>query len=290
MKTPNKKSQEGGPNWLVISFIIIAVAVFIYIFFFSQTIGKEKTTIVSEICKVDYLADHAVKNLDCPCEGLECKTKSEIDECNKQMADWCREQEAKKKIQKSGSSSSGGSAVTYEPETKSETAKTAAQTPYCTGNLVDPPFTKGCAPGETCKVRERIIPFLKKAYDLAKNEGRELQLLSGYRIESEQSSIWEKSRDSAKVCSPDNTGSFAQCPHVSGCAVDVGFVFNKNNLYEGYSENLLEMRDSNERNLLKKIMLEAGFKNYCPESWHFEYGTTGYAKAGSSDCYTQYWQ
>jgi D-alanyl-D-alanine dipeptidase len=158
----------------------------------------------------------------------------------------------------------------------------------CSPKLVDPPFRKGCASGESCKVSETIYPLLVKAKGIAEKSSRKFQLMSGHRTEAQQSSIWQRNPNPVMVCGPESSGSFAHCPHVSGCAVDIGFLFDENDVYKGYpSSDSTEMSDASERKKLEEIMVGAGFRRYCPESWHFEYNTKGYlaAVAGNSNCY-----
>lgn len=128
----------------------------------------------------------------------------------------------------------------------------------CSGSLKAVPAGMASSQcGEGCKVRESLLPRLQEAKQIAESKGLKLYVNSAWRSEAVQKSL--RQRKGNLACGPDKSGSYAKCPHVIGCAVDVSLSKQDNNLMES-------------------IMYEAGFIGYCKEAWHFEYGTRSWLK------------
>ena len=137
----------------------------------------------------------------------------------------------------------------------------------CSGSLVKTGYT-ACR-GGSCLLKESCIAPLRKAEQIAQSKGTNLYVYSAYRSEDHQRELWKKyKKDCKRVCCP-KAGSFAHCPHVTGCAVDLKLVGRN-------------MNDPANRALLESIMCEAGWVRYVNEYWHFEYGTDRWKRAGES--------
>ncbi len=153
--------------------------------------------------------------------------------------------------------------------------------------LVDFTGTEYCTRGRRCKLKEEAYNLFVSAFDIAKERGKELEFISGYRTLRQQEALWngETSERYAQlypdpnerkryVCDPREGGQ--GCPHLTGNAVDVTF--------RGKKASEMSRAEQQE---LHNIMAEAGWVRYgdvnnpnVGEPWHFECcGTNRYARA-----------
>ena len=149
--------------------------------------------------------------------------------------------------------------------------------------LVDFTSTSYCPRGRKCILKEEAYQLFVIAYDIAKDRGKELEFVSGYRTLQQQIDLWEGNTseryaqrypDPAErrkwVCDPSGGG--ISCPHLTGFAVDVTF--------KGKTVSQMSRQEQQE---LHEIMTQARTANQVRwirygdeedpskgESWHFE--------------------
>lgn len=125
--------------------------------------------------------------------------------------------------------------------------------------------------GRTIKLHRLAAAALQQMIESARAQGMAAPLLlpsSGYRPISVQQVTWERAlrrygseRAARKwVCKPSPT-----CPHLSGLAVD---------LWLGSGASSANVRRQRETPVYRWLVENArrfGFRNYCPEPWHWEY-------------------
>ena len=141
----------------------------------------------------------------------------------------------------------------------------------CSGEVV--PFI-----GEF-EIRSSVIPAFELAQKYASEKGVELYVTSAYRTVQMQDAMFVSKGDLA--CKPIGLG--LNCPHVSGCAVDVCLKRNGvfSNICYATTLSLSPTLKNEDTLLLKEIMEKAGFKGIYGEYWHFEYGLDKSAKTDS---------
>ena len=146
-----------------------------------------------------------------------------------------------------------------------------------------------CPKGKKCTLKEEAYLLYVKAFNIAKQRGKELEFVSGYKSLQEQTDLWEgktpeqyaqryKGVDerSKYVCDPRN-GALG-CPHLTGFAVDVTFKGKK-----PYELSRAEQRE------LDTIMAGAGWVRgnvntpNIEHPWHFECCGTGSLEAAGKE-------
>jgi hypothetical protein len=138
--------------------------------------------------------------------------------------------------------------------------------------LVQPDYSViTCQPLQysSCEFKPEILQMLEKAQEIARSQGKELIVTSGYRTYEQQAEL--------KVLYPTSAAE-ASCnaPHIIGDAVDIVLKDTPHMsrddaggiAYMGYPE----------RQQLEKIMCGAGFIRWTGEFWHYEYGSKRWEK------------
>ncbi|MBW2992412.1 D-alanyl-D-alanine carboxypeptidase family protein [Candidatus Woesearchaeota archaeon] len=120
----------------------------------------------------------------------------------------------------------------------------------------------------SCEFKPEILERLKKAQDIARREGVELIITNAFRTYDQQARLREKYGTSA---APPRCSA----PHIMGLAVDVVLKGKSYMSREGASISDMSFP---ERQLLEKIMCEAGFVRWNGEFWHYEYGSERWEK------------
>jgi hypothetical protein len=115
----------------------------------------------------------------------------------------------------------------------------------------------------SCQLTPDAAAALRKAQQIAKQEGYELQLTSGYRTIQQQATMKQVKGDNA-------AGASCTAPHVTGGAVDIVIKGQPYMTSSGYP--VADMSLGN-RQALEDIMCQAGFVRFKGEFWHYEYGT-----------------
>jgi len=114
------------------------------------------------------------------------------------------------------------------------------------------------------RTNNQLLPYLKRAGQIAAQKKCTLVVFSAYRSEKRQQDLWNKAL--AKYGSPEEARKFVappgHSPHNFGLALDI------------------HIRGNNCKNKLKDIMCQAGFVNYAREGWHFEMFTNRWRNAG----------
>ena len=147
--------------------------------------------------------------------------------------------------------------------------------PYAT----DSNFTKTTLyPCNKCLIRYKVALALIKANDILKEKGLRLKMLDCYRPLSVQRKMWEVLPNPVYVADPNSKNASM---HNRGIAVDVTIIDNSENeldmgtgfdffgveahpTYRNFSDTILANRD-----LIRKTMLDVGFRNSRSEWWHF---------------------
>ena len=125
--------------------------------------------------------------------------------------------------------------------------------------------------GRTVRLRLDALSALKRLIAAARADGIEAPLLlptSGYRPTSQQQATWERavrrygSESAARkwVCKPSPT-----CPHLSGLAADLWLGSGAS------SANVQRQLITPAYRWLADNAGRFGFRNYCPEPWHWEF-------------------
>lgn len=116
----------------------------------------------------------------------------------------------------------------------------------------------------SCEFKPEILEMLKKAQEIARSQGKELIITSGYRTYGQQAEL--------KILYPTDAAE-ASCtaPHIKGVAVDI--VLKNTPHMSRYDEGGVAYMGYPERKQLEKIMCDAGFVRWIGEFWHYEYGS-----------------
>ncbi len=154
--------------------------------------------------------------------------------------------------------------------------------------------------GELVYVREGVLDRLAQAAELlTKNRpGLQLQVVYGYRALSVQQRLFQKYKQQLEskyagdalleathrlIAVPEIAG------HPTGGAVDIRIVDTGKpidmgtNIWEFVKDSFtfspfISMKAKNNRQLLRKVMMEVGFAPFDGEWWHFSYGDKEWAK------------
>ena len=129
----------------------------------------------------------------------------------------------------------------------------------------------------SCQLQKEAYEQLKLANQKARDSGFGIYVYSSYRSLEKQKELWESyaskypDEDERRiyVCYPYGEDPYTRCPHLTGKAIDVRI--------EGKSSNT-EMTEEDWENLAE-VMYSNVWVRYTPEKWHFEYGTTRWARA-----------
>jgi hypothetical protein len=112
-----------------------------------------------------------------------------------------------------------------------------------------------------CRLRVGVVEGLKKAEEVAKKQGENLDVYSAFRSMARQTVLFDaavKKYGSEAAARKWVAKPSCGAPHVQGVAIDArlkGRVMNQKN-----------------KALLQQIMKDAGWVRYCAEWWHFQYG------------------
>ena len=166
-----------------------------------------------------------------------------------------------------------------KPEEEQITAEASADEE----GFVDLTSTEHCPRGKKCKLKKEAYDLFVIAYNIAKQRGKELEFVSGYRTVQQQIDLWEgntpenyaqiyPNKDERKkyVCNPE--GGSVACPHLTGYAVDVTFKGKKaSELPRAEQQSLHEImtqaRDDNQARWIRYGDVNDPSKG---EPWHFE--------------------
>lgn len=112
-----------------------------------------------------------------------------------------------------------------------------------------------------CRLRTGVVEGLKKAEEIAKKQGENLDVSSAFRSMERQTVLFNaavKKYGSESAARKWVAKPSCGAPHIQGVAVDAR----------------LKGRTMNQKNkaLLQQIMKDAGWVRYCAEWWHFQYG------------------
>lgn len=125
-----------------------------------------------------------------------------------------------------------------------------------------------------------VNPYLQKdaftalqhANEIAKTRGKEIVVMSATRSKERQQQLWQKALEqygseerAKKYVSPPTCSS----PHLTGRAIDACLAGTPSCGKMQWANASYSDADVQ---LLQNIMQEAGWKRYCGEWWHFEYG------------------
>ena len=132
-----------------------------------------------------------------------------------------------------------------------------------------------------CLLQKEAYLRLLEANEMAKKSGFELSIYSSYRSLEKQKELWEsyavqypdpEVRDDY-VCNPSGPSPYETCPHLTGKAVDIRI--------KGKASN--SQMSEQDWQKLAEVMYATGWVRYTPELWHFEYGTTRWARANEAN-------
>ena len=145
-----------------------------------------------------------------------------------------------------------------EPETET--------TLNCSGTIV--PFVSGY------EIKSSVVPAFNLAQKYASEKGVKLVVTGAYRTLNDQQD--RRKTYGSLACDPNTNMNGTNCPHVTGCAVDV--CLSRNGIYSDIcyrtKNNISPTTKNADTLLLKEIMEHAGFRGISSEYWHFEYGLT----------------
>jgi len=145
----------------------------------------------------------------------------------------------------------------------------------CSGALVPIPSY----PNE--QIKSSVLTQFTLAQKYASEKGVQLVVTDAYRTLALQQS--RRKTYGSLACNPDMDVMGMNCPHVTGCAIDV--CLSRNGILSDIcyrTQNSLSPTLKNaDTALLKEIMEKAGFHGIPSEYWHFEYGLSSVSSAQS---------
>ena len=133
----------------------------------------------------------------------------------------------------------------------------------CSGALIDI--------GNGLQAKASAYSAFQNAQKIAAQNNINLTVTSAYRTLQQQQDMLAR-KGSAIACTPRNTsnGFGANCPHLTGCALDVCYGY----LCDQTKDNISPTLNNSDTQLLRQIMTQAGFTSISSEYWHFNYGLT----------------
>jgi len=114
------------------------------------------------------------------------------------------------------------------------------------------------------------INALKKANEIAASYGKKLVVIAAARTKQKQEYLWAmalKKYGSEEIARKKVAKPSCSAPHMTGRAIDA--CLDGPTCSKVAGDFTLTDQDITD---LQKIMQAAGWKRYCPEWWHFEYG------------------
>lgn len=126
------------------------------------------------------------------------------------------------------------------------------------------------------KMHKSLVEPLKRANLIAKEQGVEISIVSAGRTIEYQTKLWDEALKNAngdeEIADDYVTKPSCNAPHITGKALDLCLKGSETckmvtKKYKSFSNE--------DTNKLQRIMKKAGWKRYCAEWWHFEYGLDG---------------
>jgi len=121
-------------------------------------------------------------------------------------------------------------------------------------------------------IHKDVLDPLLKANEIAKQRGKEITVISATRSMERQQALWDTAlKKYGNETEARKFVSMPSCrsPHLTGRAVDL--CLKNSPTCEKISGAFADLKDPDVQ-LLQDIMRQAGWKRYCKEWWHFEYG------------------